>query len=287
MSSGAPSWRTRRTGDGVEGDQARAVRELASGGVATSTQARSLAVVRGVLGHAVADRSLRTNVAAAVKAPKGGRRRAGRHLSLEQLHQLAAAVPPNCGPVILVLGLCGLRFSEMAALTVADVLPTPRGLALRVHRAAPQRAGSGAAVMGGTKSHRARLIPLPAGALHDYCASRVANGQPADWLFSTSHGLIWTNTNFHARSHYTSVTAQLGIGNRNIHDLRHTAATSLLYAGADLKAVQAILGHASATMTADLYAHVVDQAPWEAMAALNELQARDSACNPRATDLPG
>ena len=50
-----------------------------------------------------------------------------------------------------------------------------------------------------------------------------------------------------------------------IHDLRHTAASLLIAAGADVKAVQMILGHATATMTMDLYDHLFSEAPWVAM----------------------
>src|SRR5215813_2440699 len=42
------------------------------------------------------------------------------------------------------------------------------------------------------------------------------------------------------------------------HDLRHTAASLWLAAGADPKVVQWVLGHATAAMTMDLYRHLVD-----------------------------
>ena len=41
-----------------------------------------------------------------------------------------------------------------------------------------------------------------------------------------------------------------------IHDLRHTAASLLVSAGANVKAVQRHLGHASASMTLDRYSHL-------------------------------
>ncbi|WP_456825445.1 tyrosine-type recombinase/integrase [Cellulomonas sp. P5_E12] len=50
-----------------------------------------------------------------------------------------------------------------------------------------------------------------------------------------------------------------------MHDLRHTAASLLIAAGADVKAVQMIRGHATATMTMDLYGHLFSDAPWVAM----------------------
>ncbi|WP_272942603.1 tyrosine-type recombinase/integrase [Bifidobacterium bifidum] len=43
-----------------------------------------------------------------------------------------------------------------------------------------------------------------------------------------------------------------------IHDLRHTCASLLVHAGANVKAVQRQLGHKSATMTLDVYADLFD-----------------------------
>ncbi|MBV9094327.1 MAG: tyrosine-type recombinase/integrase [Streptosporangiaceae bacterium] len=48
------------------------------------------------------------------------------------------------------------------------------------------------------------------------------------------------------------------------HDLRHTAASVWLAAGADPKVVQRVLGHATAAMTMDLYGHLVDGNLWQA-----------------------
>jgi integrase len=43
-----------------------------------------------------------------------------------------------------------------------------------------------------------------------------------------------------------------------VHDLRHTAASLAISAGANVKAVQRMLGHASAAMTLDVYADLFD-----------------------------
>lgn len=43
-----------------------------------------------------------------------------------------------------------------------------------------------------------------------------------------------------------------------VHDLRHTAASLAVSAGANVKAVQRMLGHASAAMTLDVYADLFD-----------------------------
>jgi hypothetical protein len=49
-----------------------------------------------------------------------------------------------------------------------------------------------------------------------------------------------------------------------VHDLRHTAASLWLAAGADPKVVQRVLGHAAAAMTMDLYGHMIDANLWQA-----------------------
>jgi len=49
-----------------------------------------------------------------------------------------------------------------------------------------------------------------------------------------------------------------GIEPMTVHDLRHTAASLAISAGANVKAVQRMLGHASAAMTLDVYADLFD-----------------------------
>src|SRR5215472_14403918 len=51
---------------------------------------------------------------------------------------------------------------------------------------------------------------------------------------------------------------------RRLDDLRHTAASLWLGAGADPKVVQRALGHAAAAMTMDLYGHMIDANLWRA-----------------------
>ena len=45
----------------------------------------------------------------------------------------------------------------------------------------------------------------------------------------------------------------------NLHELRHTQATLLIGSGADIKTVQNRLGHSSASLTMDIYAHAIEQ----------------------------
>ena len=56
--------------------------------------------------------------------------------------------------MVLFLGLTGCRFSEMAALRVDDVVQTPHGLGVRVHRAATQSKRTSGAVFGVVSTQR-------------------------------------------------------------------------------------------------------------------------------------
>jgi len=189
---------------------------------------------------------------------------------------LADAMPNGCRPVVLFLGLSGCRFSEMAALRVDDVVTTQHGLALRIHRAAPQSKETSAAVIGSTKTHQTRTVPVPA-AVESYVRRRVDDAPPGSYLFPSPRGTIWTNTNFRIRARWTETTTRVGLAGTRIHDLRHTAASLLIAAGADVKAVQSILGHASATMTMDLYGHLFSDAPFVAIGLLPSFEATPRA----------
>ncbi len=59
------------------------------------------------------------------------------------------------------------------------------------------------------------------------------------------------------------VTGDLGFAPLRIRDLRHTAASVWIAAGADVKVVQRVLGHATASMTVDLYGHLMDRSLWD------------------------
>jgi integrase len=62
-----------------------------------------------------------------------------------------------------------------------------------------------------------------------------------------------------------------------LHDLRHTAASLAISAGANVKAVQRMLGHASAAMTLDTYADLFDDDLDAVALALDEAKKRASS----------
>ena len=168
------------------------------------------------------------------------------------------------------------------ALRVDDVVQAPHELGVCVHWAATQSMRTSGAVLGPTKNHQTRTVPVPA-APDEYVRTRVAFTAPGGYLFRSPSGGVWTNTNFRARSGWMETTRRAGVEGTTIHDLRHTAALLLIAAGADVKAEQVILGHSTATMTMDLCGHLFSEATWQAMERLPVIPLMRS---PRAISPP-
>ena len=66
-------------------------------------------------------------------------------------------------------------------------------------------------------------------------------------------------------------TRYSGYEGYNLHELRHTQATLLIGSGADIKTVQNRLGHSSASLTMDIYAHAIEQNDRDAAETIGEL----------------
>jgi integrase len=113
------------------------------------------------------------------------------------------------------------------------------------------------------KNYRARtaLLVLDLVPIMD----RWSEGKGPDaWLFAAPEGGPLRESNWKRPVGWTAATAAIGRPGFRVHDLRHTAASVWLAAGADPKVVQRVLGHATAAMTMDLYGHLVDANLWRA-----------------------
>lgn len=121
---------------------------------------------------------------------------------------------------------------------------------------ADRRNVGGEIIVGTPKSHKVRSVPFPA-----FLAEPLAHlceGKARDQLVFGD----WVNhimTPAHRDGWYFYAKKRSGMPAKlTIHDLRHTAASLAIAAGANVKAVQRMLGHASAAMTLDVYADLFD-----------------------------
>nr|WP_268773233.1 tyrosine-type recombinase/integrase [Microbacterium sp. Leaf436] len=77
-----------------------------------------------------------------------------------------------------------------------------------------------------------------------------------------------------SRSWFVTALDAAGLERMTVHDLRHTAASLAISSGANVKAVQRMLGHASAAMTLDVYADLFDDDVDTVSAALDAARSR-------------
>lgn len=103
-------------------------------------------------------------------------------------------------------------------------------------------------------SHDRREVPLPR-FLVDELALHVSGRQPGELVFTGRKGGALRAQVFQ-RAVLTEAARRLGLDGLHPHALRHTAASLAIASGANVKVVQQMLGHKSATMTLDLYGHL-------------------------------
>jgi integrase len=80
--------------------------------------------------------------------------------------------------------------------------------------------------------------------------ARAAGKTPDAFLFRATGGGELSGPNFTREIHWTATA-----GTHRLHDLRHTAATSWLRDGIDVKTISVWLGHATTQQTVNRYSH--------------------------------
>jgi integrase len=148
---------------------------------------------------------------------------------------------------MLALGYTGPRWGEARALRVRRVdLARAR---LEIAEILPD--GTPEAEIVTPKSHRRRTVPVPR-LVADELADVTADKRPSDLVFTSATGTVLDNGSL-PRDVLDDAVRALGLAPFTPHHLRDTAANLAVSAGANVKAVQRMLGHASAAMTLDVY----------------------------------
>lgn len=178
------------------------------------------------------------------------------YLSHEQVERLARECGENAD-LIVFLAYTGLRCGEMAALRVSLIDFVRRRVDVREALTDVR----GELIRGTSKTHERRSVPFPA--FLDRPLKARAAGRPLDAsFFTSSRGLEMRNGNFRKRAFSPALRSVRSQDPRfptvTVHDLGHTAASLAISAGANVKAVQRMLGHASDAMPLDVYADLFD-----------------------------
>jgi integrase len=261
-----PRWESVRLVSITNADVVAWVAEMRKSGLSASRVRQCHYLLRSMLDDAVRDRRLASNPAAGVKLPRLPRR-SHRYLTHEQIAALADA-SGDYRVFVLTLAYTGLRFGEATALRVRHV-DTMRGR-IKVEDAVTEIAGH--VEWGTPKTHQARTVPLPA-FLRDELAQHVAGRGQDALVFPSPWGSVLRTGNFR-RGCFDKAARRVGLEGLTPHQLRHTAASLGIAAGATVKGVQAMLGHANATTTLDIYAGLFDD-ELDAVADRLDAAARD------------
>lgn len=249
-----PVWGTRRIGEIQHSEVQDWVSRLSLKKSATVV-IRAYGILASVIDRAVRDRRLSQNVARGVNLPRK-KRKPRSYLNHVQVKALADQSGAN-ETLILFLAYTGLRWGEAVGLRVNSVdLQRQRVL---VRENAVNVAGT--ILSGSPKSHESRSVPFPR-FLGSSLAGLCKNKPPTGLVFGDGENFMPTPT--HGDGWFAGARNRAHIADSNfpraltLHDLRHTAASLAISAGANVKAVQRMLGHASAAMTLDTYADLFD-----------------------------
>jgi integrase len=262
-----PKWGNVRLVDVGHADVQNWVNKL-SLKLAAGTTRQTYLVLAGVLKYAVRDGRLVKSPCDDINLPRVVHKSRG-YLTHDQVARIAS----ECGAhadVIFFLAYTGLRWGEMAGLKVKR-LDMLRRRANVVEAVSEPR---GTIVWGTPKGHASRSVPFPA-FMVEALAKRCEGKSGDDLVFPTPEGNVMRGGNFRKRTFgpalerirggrvvvddpALSVRADLSFPKITPHDLRHTAASLAVSAGANVKSVQRMLGHASAAMTLDVYADLFD-----------------------------
>lgn len=211
---------------------------------------RAHGVLASLLDDAVKAHKLAQNPARGVELPRKSRKTKHTYLTMQQLLGLAEAAG-KYKTLILLLGLTGLRWGEAIGLKVKDVHPDKHRI--DVYKSATQVGSE--IIVGSPKTHEIRTVMYP-----DLLDELLDLDRPGDeLLFKNARGGYLKHPKVKSGGSWFSKACDVaGVPRMTIHDLRHTAASLMVASGANVKVVQRQLGHASASMTLDVYADLFD-----------------------------
>ena len=225
------------------------VRELMTSGLSPTSTARAVAATRGFYKFLRLNGSISSNPAEDLHSPRMFKS-LPKFLSVEEVESLLKA-PALDAPrglrdkaLIELLYATGLRVSELVGLRISDV---------RVEEGFLKTVGKGS---------KERIVPIGDEAAR-WVGRYLSDGRAAlvkkrdgPWLFLNSRGQRLSRVGFwkglKAYGQKAGIRASL-----SPHVLRHSFATHLLDRGADLRAIQAMLGHADLSTT-QIYTHVLE-----------------------------
>jgi len=250
-----PTFGARKITTVTPGDVLDWVAERKAAGVSATTVALAHNLLGRVYAFAIRQRLVRVSpVIVDEEAPRRPQDRRERFLTEEEVERLAEVIDGRYRCWLYTAAYSGLRFGELAALTVADVFPARRTVSVR----ASLQDDSGRVTVGPTKTDAGNRTVVVATFVADMLGDQIAGKAPAEFVFSSPEGGPLRKENVRKRVWLPAVAAA-GLENVRIHDLRHTHATWLADARVPWPEIARTLGHTNPSFTMNRYAHAVPE----------------------------
>jgi integrase len=221
--------------------------------------------LRNLLNNAVAKEVIDRTPCRGIIVPKGSKETELDILSLKEVRLLCETADESLATLIAVLAYSGLRIGEALGLKWRDV-------DFDVHCIRVERTWTKHNAWSTPKSRRSRravpMTPRLETILHD-AYNESGFPSPETVIFSGDGERPYDHSN--VRRKFNKALNSAGLRHVRIHDLRHTFSTNMLACGCSIKALQNALGHSSAQLTLDTYAHYIPESASEAIIRFDAL----------------
>jgi integrase len=237
-------------------------------GLSPSRVIQTYQVLNMVLKYAIRAKRLVVNPAADVELPPIGDPEK-LYLSHQQVQELAVA-SGRFRTLVLVLSYCGLRFGEATALRRKNIDLKQARIWVRASATHVARQGI---IESDTKTHEDRKVPIPASVV-ELLRTELPKDPEAlafpgrkggylplgefRWTFDQAVTALQSAAAAKRQEEIEetgeAVTPEFPV--ITPHELRHTCASLAIKAGANIKVLQNLLGHKTATLTLDRYGHL-------------------------------
>ncbi len=235
----------------------------------TDLSAKSIYYVHSILSaamkSAMRQRLISTNPCALAKLPEKKSKFKGKMIPPDRVNEYLEAIKGTwIYPAVIISITCGLRRGELLGLKWSDIDFKTRKLT--VNRSAYRLKNE--MLEKPPKNGETRSVFIPdtlATLLHQHKQQQKINKLHYGPEYIRSDYVIVHEDGRRPRPDGLSrffrrrIKAK-GLEHIRFHDLRHTAASLMIYGGNDLKTVSETLGHSSISITADIYAHTIDDA---------------------------